>query len=525
MILHSFPKPNRTTKSHRATAGSTSFLRIACAFAICIALLVSRVAMGQCCGGGGGGGGSPDPLICPLVQVCYWWTLGTGFDRDPTGDPTVKITFEEDSSEAGSTPRLPLEMPATPTGEGILYVKPGTTLNGSFLNINGLDAHVFFQQCGEVCDIVPPSPDTYTVPACLDGGEEGEGNSDLDDNEGPSGPGGSGSGVGDDGDAKPYHFTLGLGSLSDGSPAGRIDFRPMDLSASSVVALPLVVRLDSTIINTLAASNEGTLVLPEVIVTIANIQANSMNIGFTLTCTKPGQTVPFVTWRFTRTASTSLAKMLVEKLVDGVVASSERVTKHPNGWDLEKGPKYTADGWAMIIKQRNGIGGNPNSFTRTLSSLFDLTQGSPVPLTTLLQSTAWTKVGGNVTVRTVGDLTTWFTYDGTDQVTSSIRSDGKWKKYRGIQYGGFTWKMTQSPTRDLAPGAADPMPYDLNSGSVVLSRFDAASQKSYRSVFEDGQLLRTSESGTATRSMDIGWGEISFDTRYTESNGVQSPEK
>ncbi len=518
MNLRTIPSMNLTplrSTSRRKQGFPASYSLHFLSALLCMVLLVSRLALGQCCGDGGGrsGGisGSTAPEKCPEVAVCYYWDLGTGIYQAAGGSLTVEITVGLPPGVQGP-PNPPIVLPAGQHGSGSLFAKPGVTITAAFVPaLQAGEGHVYFQEC-ETCSSVGPVPDSFTVPACLDGGNAGEGNSDLDSNDGGGRTGGNG-----DGDDNPYRFTLGLGYLPDGEPAGRLDFRPVNIDASSVSALALNVSLASSVANTLdPLSQVGTLSAPDVIVTIAEIINNNVRMGFTLTCVKPGQTTPFVTWRFLRTATLAPQKMLVEKVVDGIVVTSEQLTKQATGWDLDTGSRPGSGAWAKRIEHRKTTiagtapSGDTTHYSRKLYSLFDFSPAVPVPQTTLVMDESWVKnQSGNVVSRTVGSLTTNYVYDGAGQVTLETRSDGSWRKRSVINLEMKDWDVLQTPTNDLLASAASTLPNEANSGRVVLSHRTADGTKSYQRVYEDGQLIRTSETVPAT--VDYGGGTVSIE--------------
>ena len=414
--------------------------------------------------------------------MCYSWNLGTGIVNP---GQTVEITVGLAPGVVGPQ-NLPIILSAGREGDGSVPVPAGATVSAIFVPALQEEGHVYWGQC-ETCGEAAGSVDSIVAPKCLDGGDEGDGGSDLDDKSGPK----DGTDDGDSSeDENPYDFTMGLGYLPDGSPAGMVTYSPSDLTANFVQASALVVHLaDSGVTSTLGQDNVGTIDTPSVHVAIANIASGAT--GFTITCTKPGAGVPFVTWRFTQSATLPFPRLLVEKIVAGVVVSSEQVTKLSNGWDLEKGPTYVSGVWARKIEYRRAPVGADTNFTRKESSRFNLSSGTPVLENKLVADVAWTLVNDKMSARRVGDVTTTYTYDGTGTLASIVRSDGGWQKFGGITYDMQSWKMVQRPTGDLTVAQAVPDPVNANSGSVVLTRSNPVTRVDYRKVFEDGHLVST----------------------------------
>ena len=206
-----------------------------------VASFVAQVAYSQCCGDGTDGGGNNDngndtgTADCPPVMICFGWDLGTG--GAPVGTQVV-TTITLPPSISGP-PAPPTYAPAGATGQGSLFVPPGATVSMEFYPPNTVNGTVHLWECSTPpCNVQYISAETsITAPDhCIEGGEEGEGTSGLDDNEGPKeGGDGNGSGGGADDDT-PYEFSMGIGDLHPGHPAGQIDYTPADLTLNYINA-------------------------------------------------------------------------------------------------------------------------------------------------------------------------------------------------------------------------------------------------------------------------------------------------
>lgn len=489
-------KPLLLTSTVRSFASCTALRRMCVAIAIMV--LPAVFAFSQCCGDGDSSSGSqsdgdPTDGACDTVKVCFGWHGDTGQETAWPSNQRIVVTMTPPLSLVPQPPQQVSHISAASQGEGSVSVPAGWTVSMAFESGNEWgDPYVVLWECEADCKGARSTGyGTLTVRDTCNSNTQPEGEAEdgiEDTSEATKNKPGSGE------DESPFGFSLGLGSTDSGISAGGIDFSPEDLTGNAVSAASLVIRTPNSqsVRKYLSPDNVGTIEVwrpfalqPKLVATIENTITSGAISGFTISCRRPPESAPFVTWRFTKTGVAPVPKVLIEKVVNDLVVSSSQVTKFGSGWTLEKGPKTAAASaaWQRRIEYRKTI--NPNytkTFTRKVIRQWDTINGSVVPGSFLLSDVEWTLSSDEEQMlsRRDGAITSTFSYDAEGILESVERSDGSWVKYGKSTEG---WSFVQRPTQDL-----DLQNTTDQTGHIVYSWVDPTTFTFHRRTVVDGQL-------------------------------------